>query len=98
MAASAAGESPRFGVFKNSLTNAGIVSRGSDADPWVNAERRAHSDSAQPRPTGVDFPAIVELQLPIRPLRAISVFEGHPKEVALFISSPPHARSGPLFN
>ena len=32
-----------IGVFKNSIKNAEIVVRGSDLDPWVNAERRPHS-------------------------------------------------------
>lgn len=32
------------GVFKSSIKSAEIVVRGSDLDPWKNAERRLHSD------------------------------------------------------
>jgi hypothetical protein len=32
------------GVFKVSIRKASLVARGSDADPWANAERRRHSD------------------------------------------------------
>jgi hypothetical protein len=33
-----------IGVFRNGVKNAELVGRGRDSDPWVNAERRRHSD------------------------------------------------------
>jgi len=33
-----------IGVFKSSIKSAEIVARGSDLDPWANAERRRHSE------------------------------------------------------
>jgi hypothetical protein len=32
------------GVFKSSIRSASILAHGSDVDPWVNAERRPHSE------------------------------------------------------
>jgi hypothetical protein len=32
------------GVFRSGIRSAAIVARGSDSDPWLNAERRPHSD------------------------------------------------------
>jgi hypothetical protein len=32
------------GVFKSSIARASILARGSDADPWMNADHRLHSD------------------------------------------------------
>jgi hypothetical protein len=33
-----------IGVFRSTIRSAEIVARGSDSDPWANAERRPHSD------------------------------------------------------
>jgi len=32
------------GVLRSSIRSAEVVARGSDADPWATAERRAHRD------------------------------------------------------
>jgi hypothetical protein len=33
-----------IGVFRSSIRSAELVARGSDLDPWANAERRKHSE------------------------------------------------------